>query len=612
MRTSIFAIIAFAIVLLNVPQAFAQPWLTAREEEGRNFYDIQRDFNEYWKDRDHTQKATGWKVFKRWEWFWEQRVAPSGEFPNPMQLYNEYKRTQATRGTNPEVTGAWTEMGPSTSSGGYSGLGRANVVRVHPLDANIVYIGAPGGGLWKSTNSGSTWSTNTDELPTLGVTDVVFDPTDASIMYLATGDGDGGDTYSVGVLKSTDGGATWNTTGLNWATSLTRRINRLWIHPSDPNILIAAGSGIHKTTNGGTSWVQTNASTHKDMEFKPGDPSIVYAGTSGGVYRRSTNSGDTWTTVSLGTSGAGRIALGVTPANPDYVYALVAASSGGGFRGMYRSTDSGLSWLETSTTPNILGWEVDGSTSGGQGSYDLAIAVSQTNADQVFIGGVNNWRSDDGGASWSIISMWYSGAGPPAVHADQHDLYFVPGTGTLYAGNDGGIYRTTNNGSSWSWLGAGLKTTQFYRFANSATNANVLLAGAQDNGTKVRQSGGAWIDAIGGDGMECAVDQTNASIMYGTLYYGDIFRSQNGGSSFSLISGAVTESGAWVTPFALHPTTPTTIFAGYGNVWKTTNSGRRLDKHWRCHKRHVGCSCHCSFKCRLHLSGERKRDAENY
>lgn len=556
--------------------AFAQPWMNGLSESGgSNFYDIQRSFNRYWEGKDHTEKGRGWKAFKRWEWFWEQRVYPSGEFPNPMQLYNETQRMAATRGkSNKVLTGTWTEMGPSQSVGGYSGLGRVNCVRTAPANSNIIYVGTPAGGLWKSTNAGTTWTTNTDELPSLGVTDVVIDPTDPNIIYIATGDGDGGDTYSVGVMKSTDGGTTWNLTGLNWTTSLGRTINRLLMHPSDPNILLAAGTGIYKTTNGGTTWTQPHASSHKDMEFKPGDPTVVYASTGGGTIRRSTNTGDTWTNLSGGlpTTSLGRVALGVTPTNPEYLYALYA-SNASNFRGFYRSTNSGTAWEEMATTPNILGYEPDGSGTSGQGSYDLAITVSETDANQVFIGGVNNWRTDDGGYSWNIISMWYGGTGIPEVHADQHDWYTVPGTSTRYVGNDGGIYRTTNDGMSWTWLGNGLKTTQLYKLGLSATNANVIIAGAQDNGTKVRQSGGTWIDAIGGDGMESAVDYTNANIMYGTLYYGDIFRSANGGSSFSVISNPVTESGAWITPFALHPTTPTTIFAGYVNVWKTTNSG---------------------------------------
>lgn len=390
-----FALAVVALLLISfVPTiASAQPWMESLPESDRhNFYDIQRAFNQYWQGKDYEEKGKGWKVFKRWEWFWEQRVYPSGEFPNPMQLYDESQRVAAFRGKSNSVLGGnWTEMGPSQSTGGYSGIGRLSCVRIDPTNSNIIYVGTPAGGLWKSTNAGTTWTTNTDELPSLGVTDVLIDPANTNTMYIATGDGDGGDTYSVGVMESTDGGATWNTTGLNWATSQARRISRLLMYPGSANMILAAGSGIYKTTDSGVTWTQTHASTHKDMEFKPGDPSIVYASTSSGTVRRSTNSGDTWTTLNNGipTTG-GRVALGVTPANPEYVYALYAASSGGGFGGMYRSTNAGNSWTLMSNAPNLLGWEVDGSDANGQGSYDLAVAVSQTNPDEVYTGGVNN------------------------------------------------------------------------------------------------------------------------------------------------------------------------------------------------------------------------------
>jgi hypothetical protein len=570
------SLLFFAVLVTGTVSLTAQPWMEELPDAAQNdFYAVQRAFREYWKDRDETARGKGWKAFKRWEWFWEQRVAPGGRLPSPMQLLEESRAAAARRSAEGALdAGSWTSLGPSQSGGGYAGLGRVNCVRVSPLNAQTVWAGSAGGGLWKSTNGGSAWTSLTDTLPTLGVTDIAFHPTDPLIMYIATGDGDAGDTYSVGVLKSTDGGASWAVTGLNWNVTQTRRISRLLMHPADPQILIAAASnGIHKSTNGGVSWTQTSTSSNfRDMEFKSSDPSVLFASRSSGQVFRSTNTGSSWTLLSSGipTSG-GRVALGVTPADGEIVYALFANSSSG-FGGLYRSTDGGATWTVRSTAPNLLGWEPDGSDAGGQGWYDLAIAVSQTNPELIFTGGVNIWKSTTGGQTWSISSMWYSGTGIPAVHADQHDLWFVPGTSTLYAGNDGGVYRSTDNGASWSWLGSGLKITQFYKLGVSQTSAEVVIAGAQDNGTKALGTTG-WRDVIGGDGMECAVDYTNASIMYGTLYYGDLRKSMNGGLSFSRISGGIPESGGWVTPFALHPTSPSTIIAGYRNVWKTTDAG---------------------------------------
>lgn len=568
--------LAFILALFSTRGANAQPWMDQLSARGQtNFYDIQSAFNRYWQGKDYKEKGKGWKPFKRWEWFWEPRVYPTGELPDPMQLYDEYVKVMGARGRNANINGGnWTELGPSSAAGGYSGVGRINCVRVDPINSSILWAGSPSGGLWKSTNAGGSWSTVTDELPSLGVTDIVIDPTNTNVMYIATGDGDAGDTYSVGVLKSTDGGTTWNPTGLNWATSQARTISRLMMHPSNPAILIAAGSGIYLTTNGGTTWTQTQSSTHRDLEFKPGNPSIVYAAGSSGVIRRSTDGGSTWTTLTSGlpTSGIGRVALGVSPANAEYVYALFSNSSNSGFYGLYKSVDSGVSWTLTANTPNLLGWASDGSDVGGQGWYDLAVAVSQTDPKTLYTGGVNNWKSTDGGISWTSISSWTSN-----VHADQHDLYFMPGTNTMYVGNDGGVYRTTNGGSSWSWIGNGVKTTQFYRLGVSATNAGRIMAGAQDNGTKYLNNG-TWYDVIGGDGMDCLVDYSNANVMYGTIYYGDIYKTTNAWASSTVISGSIADTGAWVTPYVQHPTSPTTLFAGYKNVWKTTNGGTNWQK----------------------------------
>ncbi|MFN0156798.1 MAG: T9SS type A sorting domain-containing protein [Bacteroidota bacterium] len=576
MNRFLTTIIALLFVFSGIQ---AQPWMQNLPSDGeRNFYDIQRAFNQHWEGKDTKQKGKGWKQFKRWEWFWEQRVYPTGEFPDPMQLYKETLRTKSSRGNGAVNGTGWTSMGPSSSSGGYSGLGRLNCVRVHPTDPNTILVGSAGGGLWVSTDNGTSWSTTTDELPSIGVTDVIVDPTNTNIIYIATGDGDGGNTYSIGVMKSTDSGATWNTTGLNWATSQTRRISRLLMHPANPNLIYAAGSGIHRTTDGGATWIQVNGGTFRDMEFKPDNPSVLYAsGTTSAVFR-STNGGDSWSQINNGmTGGGGRTALGVSPANPDYVYALVSNASTSGFLGFYRSTNAGDSWSLRANSPNLLGWEIDGSDNGGQGWYDLGLAVSPTNADEVYLGGVNQWKSTDGGAAWTIISMWYGTGVVAEVHADQHDLWFVPGTNTLYSANDGGIYRTTDGGTNWQWLGNGLRITQFYRFGTSATNPSIIIAGAQDNGTKAVNAGNWW-DALGGDGMEAIVDYSNENIMYGSLYYGDIRKSFNGGFSFTPITNGITEGGAWVTPYVMDPMDPNTLYAGFNNLWKTVNGGSTWER----------------------------------
>jgi photosystem II stability/assembly factor-like uncharacterized protein len=174
--------------------------------------------------------------------------------------------------------GNWKPLGPDNSPGGYNGIGRINCIGFHPTDPNTFWVGSPAGGLWKTTDGGKTWATYTDNLPVLGVTSIAVDYTNPQIIYIATGDGDNaygipgqpsaGYTQSVGVLKSTDGGVTWKSTGLHWDVEQTYLIGTLLIHPVYPNILLAATSdGIYKTENGGDTWKKTQSAHFQDMRF---------------------------------------------------------------------------------------------------------------------------------------------------------------------------------------------------------------------------------------------------------------------------------------------------------------------------------------------------------
>ena len=260
------------ILLLQVCDLNAQEWVryVNNQTKGKenNFFAVQKAFNEYWKDKT-PQKGVGYKQFRRWEWYYEQRVNADGSFPPNDVVVKEWNKYSETHGGNPKApgtTGNWTPKGPNSSDGGYAGLGRINCIAFHPTDFNTFWVGTPAGGLWKTTNFGSTWSTVTDNIPVLGVSDIAINPSNPNIIYIATGDGDGGslssctgstngDTKSIGILKSIDGGNSWNTTGMNWSVTDAKLIRRLIINPNDPNILYAAASdGIWKTTNGGTTW----------------------------------------------------------------------------------------------------------------------------------------------------------------------------------------------------------------------------------------------------------------------------------------------------------------------------------------------------------------------
>jgi len=585
---SIFLAIIFSLL---VSTTVGQPWTDSlpqdREAKAKlTLYDYQQAFDEYWAPYNvekgyylingEKQKAGGWKQFKRWEWFWESRVNPvTGEFPK-VSAMEQFRKYQSENGGDRSPSGDWTSLGPTSSGGGYAGIGRLNCVAFNPDNDNLIYAGAAAGGVWKTTDGGTNWTAIGDENDALGTTDIVVVSTAGDdILYLATGDRDHSDTYSVGVLKSTDGGTTWNTTGLSWTQSQGYLIYRLLIDPNDNSILYAAtNDGVFKTSNAGDSWTQITSLIFKDMELKPSNSATIYGSTGWGEIYLSTNSGASWTQVLSDGSGR-RTQLAVTADNNAIVYAIMANTSNG-LHGIYKSTNSGSSFsmVFSGSTTNLLDWACDGSGSGGQGWYDLCIASDPTDADIVFTGGVNTWKSTDGGSSWSIVNHWSSSCGGQAttVHADKHYLAFQNGSSTLFECNDGGIYKTTNSGDSWTDLTNTMVISQMYRLGVAQTVSNDIITGLQDNGTKNYEAG-TWEDVIGGDGMECAIDFTDEDTQYGSLYYGDIKRTTNHWWSYTTISNGIPGGGAWVTPYLIDPNNNNTLYVGYSDVWKSTNQG---------------------------------------
>lgn len=575
------SLLAGSLILASSFSANAQQWVELMQNDTVNFYDVQAAFNSYWAGRT-IEKGKGWKAFKRWEWFNEQRLYPSGKRIAPDFANKEFQKYMLEHPKTRATNGNWTTMGPVTvpSSGG--GAGRVNCVRFDPTNINIVWAGTPAGGLWKSTNAGASWTAwNTNDLQSMGVYDIAIDPTNSNIMYIATGDLDGSDTYSIGVLKSTDGGLTWNSTGLSYGVDQGKLIARLIIDPTNTNIIYAAGNGgVFKSTDGGVNWVNKLIGNFRDLEMKPGSPNTLYV--CGTIFKYSTDGGTTWVNSTASFTLINRMSIAVTPANPAYVYILASNSGDNGFHALMRSTDSGVSFTtmaDRASDPNILGWNASGSDAGGQGWYDLALAVSPTNANVLYTGGVNIWKSTNGGSTLAINAHWTGGGGAEYVHADIHDLQFAPGSGSIvYAGCDGGVFKTINSGTDWTDQSDDLNIGQLYKLGVAQTDPNKVMTGWQDNGSNLYNGGTTtWDQVLGGDGMECAISFSSASVMYGSLYYGDINKSTNGGASFSGIVGSggtgVHEDGAWVTPYMLWAGNSNHLYVGKTQVWRSTNAG---------------------------------------
>jgi type IX secretion system substrate protein len=568
----------------------AQPWMNrVNDQNNYNFFEVQKAFNDYWnekgidfsksnKDKESESEMGSYLLFKRWEWYMGHRVSASGQFPDPMKAINERKKfdSQSSRREKnmTDLTSNWTMLGPTVKPAG-GDCGRLNCIAFNPTDTNTIFVGAPDGGLWKTNNGGTTWSTNTDLNPSLGVTDIVINPADTNIMYIATGDGDAGDSYSAGVMKSTDGGTTWTMTGLTYTESQTKYISRLILHPNNSNMLLAGTKdGVSKSIDGGTTWTSSLSNTRiYDMQVNPSNSSIIYASGHTNIYK-STDSGSTFTSI-FSVTGVDRIEIAVTPANSNYIYALCSDSANDGFHALYLSTDGGNTFTLKSSTPNILGWTTTGNDQGGQGWYDLTIIASPTVATTIFIGGVNIWTSTNSGTSWTHKSNWSANENNALyVHADIHKLAYRPGSSTtIYACCDGGIFRTYNSGSNWTDLSGGLTIMEFYSVSGAQTNSSIVIGGAQDDGSD-EYNAGAWTEIMGGDGMTALVDYTTAQTMYAEYYNGDLNISTNGGGSWNDITpNGGNATGAWVTPYIIDKNTHTTIYAGYNDVWKSTNQG---------------------------------------
>ncbi|MCC7431019.1 choice-of-anchor J domain-containing protein [bacterium] len=561
-----------ALIFFSIPTlSFTQPWMQKIDKSKPiNFYEVQSEFNKFWEGKTHG-KGTGWKQFKRYGWFTEQRVFPDGFLPSGADVLalEEVKQRFNSKKTNKTETANWSSLGPQLVSGG--GCGRLNCVTVDPVNTNKIFVGSPAGGLWLTTDGGNSWTTNTDNLPTPGVSWVEINPANTNEIYIATGDADANDSKSIGILKSTDGGNTWNTTGLDWQVSQTRRVSRVKIHPTNSSLLLASTSeGIYSSTNAGTTWTQTLTGNIQDLEVSPTSPTVWFCTkNSDGIYK-STNSGLTWTKLTNGLpiTDFERIAVSVSL---NTVYALFT-NNNSGLYGVYKSTDEGANWVQTiGGTPNLLSW--DGTGTDGQGWYDLVLEVNPNNANQIFVGGVNLYRSDDAGINWEKLSHWYGGAGFPYVHADQHGFTFLPNSpNVVFAANDGGIFKSNDSGTSWTDLsGNGMSIMQFYKVSVSALNQNFMIGGSQDNGTN--RFLGSWSEVLGGDGMDNAIDYSNGTTCYGEYYFGAMFRSDNSGNSWQSIGGPINGNGAWVTPILIDPTNANILYSGTESFYKSVNKG---------------------------------------
>ena len=489
------------------------------------------------------------------------------------------------------------ELGPApTVDGANPYTGRVSAVACSRTDPNRYFVAGADGGVWRTTDGGASWTPLTDFMPTTSMGALAIDPINENNIYAGTGEANYANhcRYGLGIFKSTDGGDTW--VQLAEETFAGRTFSRLVVNPDNPQVLYgavaAAGGfpalaaaklhpgrygpmGIFRSEDGGTTWTQLlnglPNDAASDVAIDPSDPTTVYAAIGNvfgaahnGIYK-SVDGGASWTKLEGGlpTTSVGRITIAVAPSMPQRLYTLYnypADSSGGGAytRGALRSDDGGASWTELDP----------GSIQSSYGWYLSVVTVQPTNPDVVFMGGLDLYRSDNAGASWVNV-------GPP--HVDQHAAEW-DAAGRLVAGNDGGVHRSANLGNLWTALNTGLGLIQFYAgISTHPTNDDYILGGTQDNGSNIRdEDSQEWIQVYGGDGGWTQINPATPTTLFveyqGT---GNLYRSLNGGSSFSWSGSGITttDRNCFLPPYVIDHTNPTRMYYCTHKVYRSTNGG---------------------------------------
>jgi hypothetical protein len=509
------------------------------------------------------------------------------------------------------IGSTWTPIGPTKADSitngstltGISDSGRVRSIVPHPTDLNTLYVAFSGGGVWKTTNAVltvPTWTPLTETLGSLSVGSLAIDRNNPDTLYL--GLGDPFDGTGIGLVKTTDGGATWLPTVYLDNSSV---IPQVIVAGSDSNVVLAAtDKGLYRSTDAGASFAKIALATGQTAD--PYVWSIAATGglgfvlsleantagttTTDGQIWKSSDNGATWTksTGVTKSGGVGRITVAAATGtgsngSTTVVYAMAAkplATTATDLADIFKSTNGGTSFTALSAATKKYS---NGNTEsrsyntilGGQGWYNHMIIVSPTSDRTVYTGGqLLTARTTDGFSKIAQISNWLKQFSLGYVHADMHAAAFV-GT-TLYVGSDGGLFRSANptaTNPTWTNLNEGITTHLMYSVGSSTSNVNAVVAGLQDNGTRVRSgSTSVFNQPIGGDGFGSDINASDATRMLGSLYYSRIYKSTNSGSTFATASTGITESNNSASaPFITQIATFTGDATG-NTVYTTTNT----------------------------------------
>ncbi len=517
------------------------------------------------------------------EWLTAQRVYPFGKLDLGKLHSNAKAQADVLASKSIGVQAAWQFMGPSNVGG------RVTDIVVDPVRANTVYTGAASGGVWKSTDGGSTfqYAWNPNMVQAIGALAI----TSTGVLYAGTGEanpGGGSSSYpGTGLYRSTDAGATWQSVGL----AGTDRIGGIAIDPANSNrIFVAAvGSlflpggerGLYRTTDGGANWTKVlagaNATTGAiDLAMANSNTLYVamwdhyrtpqgrnYGGVGSGIFK-TTDGGATFTRLAGGlpasSSNLGRMGIAIAKNDPNRLYAI-AANTPGNFLGFWTSTNAGANWTAITNTSSLS------SSQSTFGWWFGKIWVDPANAQHLWVAGVPMLESTNAGSTW--------GSNSSSFHVDQHAVAFDPLVANrVFIGNDGGVYRSTANGSlSGSWTkAANLGNMQFYTIGVSQQDPSRINGGLQDNGSV--RSWANWGSYYGGDGLQNLIDPTNQQKVYACSQNGNCGRSTNGGTSMSAFGSTTSSRRAWLTPVVFDPSNPAIMYYGGTQLNRSTNSAQ--------------------------------------
>ena len=510
-------------------------------EENSNFYEIVKKTRKEFTNTKKSAKSSNSRVqskaekqFERWVWIWKDKVNLDGSFPKNNIDKEEYLKLLTHSSNNlarvdAPTTKTWQQIGPIVTPevngyAAYPGMGRINVVAVDKNNAQIMYAGAAAGGVWKTTNGGTTWTPKTDNFAGLGVTDIIIDPNNSNIIYMASGDEDAQHISSIGLFKSTDAGETWGATGLTFSLSDNEYIRDISFAPGSSTVIFAlTNNEVKKSTDSGATWVNKPAGNYtgdrfQSIIFDPNDATKVIVSDAYSTLYFSSDSGENFTEHSV-YAGATSSRFKLTSSANDTENFYVLKQDGTFYKFRYAMQDNAADKISETS---ITGFN-------SQGGYNQCLAVSPTDKNNIILAGVRGYKSTDNGATFSVYLNPYNN--PPGVgfyvHPDHHHLSFLPDGVTVINGHDGGIHKGLISATTgWTDLSNGLLITQPYNISiTQGINGDDYMMGNQDNDgfSKVYQTDtNKWVSCLAGDGTATGIDISNSDIRYLGGTYGSI------------------------------------------------------------------------------------------